>query len=169
MGWFRPRTTPHVLVLRLPLADGSSWPRAARGGGFAAETIHDLGTREAFTPTAHAIAEDVVAALLPHLQFEVSDVDRPHLNDLFTRAAQVGAGIGLIDRPGTTGGPTDDLRLDPAVAAALQRALDSLPPLPSDHREIARFLLQTGHYVARTGRESLAMIAAALRQEDQER
>ena len=77
MPLFARRSRPVLtLPLVLPRPDGTGWPDLARPS-FEASTYHELGTRRAYEPEAHAVA------------------------------ARIGAGIGLVDREQVAPGSHD--------------------------------------------------------------
>ena len=163
MAWFR--RTPRTLPLPFPRLDGSTWPdrRLAGAGSFGASTIYEMAQREAFTPPAHDLTDLLADELLPMLDLRADPEDEPHLRRVCTVAVQVGAGLGIVEqRSAEPGSATTDRD----VAGALWMAADALPAMPAHQKDVARYLLQCGYYLARTGRANVLDLAAALRQED---
>lgn len=159
------RRRPRLLPLQLPRLDGTSWPDRREVGrdSFAASTLYHLGYREAFSPEAHQITDLLLDQLVPILGTDVAPEDEPHLRGVFSAAGQIGAGIGIVERrvvphlePGT----------DRQIAGALWVAADDLPAMPAHQRDVARFLLQSGYYLARTELNRIPLLVAALRAED---
>ncbi|RYV52299.1 hypothetical protein [Pengzhenrongella frigida] len=150
-----------ALALRLPRLDGSSWPdhRAVGRASFEVNTLYELGYREAFEPEAHAIAEAIVDEVLPSIAVDAPAADEPFLRRTFLVAAQVGAGIGIVEAR-TTG--LGELETDRRIWGALWHALQDLPALAPPHRFIAAYLMQSGHYLARTGVAAIPLLLAGL-------
>jgi len=155
------RRKPRLLPLQLPRLDGESWPdRSAVGrASFAASTLYQLGYREAFEPEAHDIADLLIAEVLPMLAIQAEPEDEPYLHRTFTSAAQIGAGIGLVERKVTK---TEELSIDRDIGGALWVAVGDLPSMPAHQRRIALYLLQSGHYIARTGPGTITLLRATL-------
>lgn len=160
MRLIRRRSTP-PLTLQLPRLDGGSWPdgRALGRTSFDVNALYEMGYREAFEPEAHAIAEVITDEVLPKIDVEVPAQDEPYLRRIFMVAAQVGAGIGIVESR-VTG--LDELETDRRIWAALWKALRDLPALAPQHRFIAAYLMQAGHYVARTGVATVPLLLAGL-------
>ena len=89
--------------------------------------------------------------------------DARYLRQVFVSAAQIGAGIGIVDR--RTAHP-DERSIDREVGRALWAAVSELPAMPPEQRRIARYLLQAGHYVARTGFGTIPRMLASLADDD---
>lgn len=140
---------PRLMPLQLPLLDGTSWPdrRDVRRPSFAGLALYQMGYREAFDPEARGIAELLVAHVLPMLRIDAAPEDAPYLHRVFTSAAQIGAGIGIVERRVAN---TDERSIDRQIAGALWDAVSDLPPMPPHQLRVARYLLQSGHYLART-------------------
>ena len=155
------RRKPPRLPLRMPRKDGSSWPdrRDVERRSFAALTLYQMGYREAFEPEAAAIADRLVEDVLPMFAIDSAPEDAPYLRQVFVSAAQIGAGIGIVDR--RTAYP-DERRFDREVGRALWEAVSELPAMPPEQRRIARYLLAAGHYVARAGFETIPRMLASL-------
>lgn len=164
MGLFR--RSPRELPLPFPRLDGSTWPdrRTSGVGSFAAATLYEMGQREALTPPAHDLTDLLADELLPLLDLRVSPEDEPHLRRVCTVAVQVGAGIGLVEQRGAAGDGGGTLSRD--VAGALWLAAEDLPAMGDHQRDVARYLLQCGYFLARTGRANVLDLAVALRQEE---
>ncbi len=159
------RRRPRLLPLRLPRMDGTSWPDRGDVGrdSFAASTLYQLGYREAFSPEAHEITDLLLDQVVPILGTDSAPEDEPYLLGVFSAAAQIGAGIGIVERsvvaqpePGT----------DRQIAGALWVAADDLPFMAAHQRDVARFLLQCGYYLARTELDRIPLLVAALCAED---
>jgi Putative nucleotidyltransferase DUF294/Putative nucleotidyltransferase substrate binding domain len=159
------RRKPPGLPLRMPRLDGSSWPdrRDVERRSFAALTLYQMGYREAFEPEAATIADRLVEEVLPMFAIDSAPGDAPYLRQVFVSAAQIGAGIGIVDR--RTAHP-DERSIDREVGRALWAAVSELPAMPPEQRRIARYLLQAGHYVARTGFEAIPRMLASLADDD---
>jgi hypothetical protein len=127
---------------------------------FAAQTFYEMGYREAFEPQAHAVVDLLIEDVLARVQLDVAAEDEPYLRQVFTSAAQIGAGIGIVER---RGGTVDEHRVDRDIEGALREAVSELPSMPPDQQRVASFLVRFGHYVARTGPESIPLILAGLR------
>jgi len=154
---FARRTRP-ALLLVLPRPDGSGWPDAGRPS-FAAAAYHELGTRRAYEPEAHAAADRLVEAALPLLGVVVDGEDQPYLARTYTVAARIGAGIGLVDREQVGAGPAE---LDPAVAGALLLARRGLPAMQDDWARVGGWFLLAGHRLGRCGPGALPELLDAL-------
>jgi hypothetical protein len=118
-----------------------------------------MGYGEAFTLEAHDVADPLLEQVLPRLHVDATPQDQPYLRRLFASAAQIGAGIGIVERrdarPGEVG--TDRLH-----AGALLEAADELPMMARHQRDIAVYLLQCGYYLARTGVAQLPTLVEQL-------
>lgn len=163
MAWSRRGRRP--LPLHLPRLDGTSWPDRREVGrvSFAASTLYQLGYREAFEPEAHDITDLLLGRVLPMLPVETAPEDEPHLRRLFSSAAQIGAGIGRVER---TTVQHDELVTDRQAAGALWVAADDLPSMPVPQQAIARYLMQCGYYLARTDPTRVHLLVAALTDQD---
>ena len=159
------RRKPQSLPLRMPRLDGSSWPdrRDVERRSFAALTLYQMGYREAFEPEAATIADRLVEEVLPMFPIDSAPEDAPYLRQVFVSAAQIGAGIGIVDR-GTA--YPDERSIDLEVGRALWEAVSELPAMPPEQRRIARYLLAAGHYVARAGFETIPRMLASLADDD---
>ena len=145
------RRSRTALPLVLPHPDGTGWPDPGRRS-FDAAAYLELGTRRAYEPEAHAIADRLVPAALPRLGVVASSEDQPYLARTFTVAARLGAGIGLVDREQVTAG---SLELDPAIAGALQLAGRGLPAMQDDWALVAGWFVLAGHRLGRCGADDL--------------
>lgn len=156
---------PRLMPLQLPLLDGTSWPdrRDVRRPSFAGLALYQMGYREAFDPEARGIAELLVAHVLPMLRIDAAPEDAPYLHRVFTSAAQIGAGIGIVERRVAN---TDERSIDRQIAGALWNAVSDLPPMPPHPLRVARYLLQSGHYLARTNPAAIPLLQASLGGED---
>ncbi|MGV8967252.1 MAG: hypothetical protein ACOH2F_13345 [Cellulomonas sp.] len=121
--------------------------------------LHEMGYREAFEPEAHAIAELIVDDVLPMIDVVVAPEDEPYLRRILMVAAQVGAGIGIVEARMTGLGA---LETDRRIGAALWKALRDLPALEPAHRFIAAYVMQCGHYLARLGVATVPLLLAGL-------
>lgn len=159
MGLFRRRVTdaPAHLPLGRPGPDGAGWPDEAVVGrpSFEANALHELATRDAYTAEAHDLAEELVAAALPHVPTGATAEDEPYLRKVFTVAARVGAGLGRVEH---TLGPVDPATVDRRVAAALWQARRKLPVMPPEWERAAAWFLLAGHHVARTERAAIPLL-----------
>ena len=154
-----------TLPLQFPRLDGTSWPdrRDLGRASFAASTWHQLGYREAFAPESHDITDLLLDRVLPLLDPQVAPEDAPYLRRVFSSAAQIGAGIGLVERRDVH---RDELGTDRDVAGALWVAADGLPSMPAHQQRIALYLMQCGYYLARTDLTRVPLLVAALAEED---
>jgi hypothetical protein len=160
MRWTRRR--PRLLPIPYPRLDGSSWPDAREAGtaSFAAATLYDLARREAFTPEAHDVIDPLVEAVLPLVATGAAAADEAHLHRVLVAAAQIGAGIGLVERRTVQ----DDVAgTDRSVAGVLWMAAEDLPAMPTAQRRLARYLLQCGYFLARTGPAAVPELVDAVR------
>jgi hypothetical protein len=154
---------PDPFPLALPRLDGRTWPdrRAVGRAGFEVATLYEMGYREAFEPAANAIADLLLAELLPAIPLDdVPQADAPYLRRIFTVAAQVGAGIGIVEA--RTMAP-QKWSSDPRIWGALWAALGDLPALPQQQRFAASYLMHSAYYLARTDDGKIAQLRAALR------
>lgn len=160
------RRRPRLLPLQLPRLDGTTWPDRREVGrdSFAASTLHHLGYREAFSPEAHAITDVLLDQVVPLLDTAAAPEDEPHLRGVLSAAGQIGAGIGIVERRTA---PHPEPGTDRQIAGALWVAADDLPSMPAHQRDIARFLLQCGYYLARTELDRVPLLVAALGAEGQ--
>jgi hypothetical protein len=150
------------LPLQLPRPDGSNWPdRSAVGRiSFEVSTLYEMGYREAFEPAAHAIADLLMDQLLPAIPLGgVADQDAPYLQRVFMVAAQVGAGIGLVEAHSLQ--PAQWCS-DRRIWGALWKAMDDLPRLHQQQRSVASFMMHSGYYLARTNIGAIDQVLTAL-------
>ena len=157
MPLFARRSRP-VLPLVLPRLDGTGWPDGGRPS-FDAAAYLELGTRRAYEPEAHAVADSLVPVALPRLQVDADEADRPYLGKTFLVAARIGAGIGLVDREQQ---PAGSLELDPAIAGALVLARRGLPAMRDDWGRACGWFLLAGHRLGRCGPQALPELLDAL-------
>jgi hypothetical protein len=159
------RRKPRLVPLQLPRLDGTSWPEPHDIGppSFAVLALYQMGYREAFEPEAHDIADRLVAEVLPMVRVDAAPQDAPYLRQVLISAAQIGAGIGIVERRVAN---TDERSIDRQVGGALWEALSDLPAMPPTQRRVARYLLQSGHYVARTDLATIPLLLASLGDED---
>lgn len=143
-----PRKPPY-LPLAVPRLDGTGWPDPATvdRASFESLTFSELARRHAFEAEAHHVADLLVPAVLPHVYTGVSEEDEPYLRKVFTTAARIGAGIGMVERTLSTPGIET---VDRRIAATLWDARRELPVMPADWARVAAYLLLAGYYVART-------------------
>jgi hypothetical protein len=129
---------------------------------FEVSTLYELGYREAFEPAAHTIADLLMDGLLPAIPLgDVAPQDAPYLNRVFMVAAQVGAGIGIVEA--RTLSP-DGWCSDRSIWGALWKALDDLPRIQQQqHRFAASFMMHSGYYIARTHHGEIDRLLAELR------
>jgi hypothetical protein len=151
------------LPLQLPRPDGSNWPdRSAVGRmSFEVSTLYEMGYREAFEPAAHEIADLLMDQLLPEIGLAgVAEQDAPYLQRVLMVAAQVGAGIGLVEARSLQPAPWCS---DRRIWAALWKAMDDLPRLHQQQRSLATVMMHSGYYLARTHLGAIDQVLAALR------
>ncbi len=79
---------------------------------------------------------------MARLSTGASAQDSPYLQKVLRTAAQIGAGLGLVD-PSPPGG------LDPGVAGALGVARRALPAMQPDWALLGAWFLAAGHFLAR--------------------
>ena len=150
------------LPLQLPRPDGSNWPdRSAVGRmSFEVSTLYEMGYREAFEPAAHAIADLLMDEVLPAIPLVgVAGQDAPYLRRVFMVAAQVGAGIGLVEAGSLQ--PAQWCS-DRRIWGALWKAMDDLPRLHQQQRSVATFMMHSGYYLARTNLGAIDHVLTAL-------
>ncbi len=144
MGFLRRAraATREPLPLALPRPDGSTWLNAMAQRSFEASTYYELATLRGHDPDAHALADRLLEAALPRVSTGASAEDEPYLHKVLRTAAQVGAGLGLVD-------PSPPGRLDPAIAGALGAARRGLPAMQPDWALLGAWFLAAGHFLAR--------------------
>ncbi|MBC7373142.1 MAG: hypothetical protein H7323_04045 [Frankiales bacterium] len=140
-------TKPPHLPLEPPTSAGAGWPEQGRPS-FDSSTFHELAVRHAYDPEAHAVADRLVADLLPRLNIVVGEQDAPYLTKVLTTAARVGAGVAIVERTVPTA-PAG--AVDRRIAGALWEARSKLPAMQPDWGRTAGFLLLAGFHLARTG------------------
>ncbi len=129
--------------------------------GFDVSTLYEMGYREGLEPAAHEIADQLLTALLPILPLgEVQPEDQPYLERILMVAAQVGAGIGIVEA--RTLAPPAGMS-DRRIWGVLWRGLRDLPEVPAAQRFAAAYLMQAGHFIARTGDAAIPRLRAELR------
>jgi hypothetical protein len=167
-----------VLPLRPPRLDGSTWlPRDESGrASFEVSTLYEMAQRAAFEPIAHELAEQLLDAVLPLLPIgsagaagaaadaagAVDSADEPYVQRILMVAAQVGAGIGLVESRSLA--PPSGLT-DRRTWTVLWTALRDLPTMPPTQRFAAAYLMQAGPFLARVGDGGVSDVAADLRDE----
>ena len=159
-----PKRTSQPLPAPFPRLDGSSWPdrRASGRASFAVAALYEMAQQEAFTEAAHSVTDLVVLELLPRLRTGAAAADEAHMHRVCVTAAQLGAGIGVLERRSVHDGAGTARE----VAGVLWVAADGLPSMPPQQEAVARYLLQCGYHLARTGPDGLPGLVAALSQED---
>lgn len=159
------RRRPCLLPLQLPRLDGTAWPdrRAVGRPSFAASTLYQMGFREAFAPESHDITDLLLAEVLPMLRTDAAVEDEPYVRRIFSSAAQIGAGIGIVERRVVA---HEALGTDREIAGALWVAAGDLPSMPAHQRGVALYLLQCGYYLARTELSQVPLLVAELGRED---
>ena len=159
------RRRPRLLPLQLPRLDGTSWPdrRMVGWDSFAASTLYQMGYREAFSPQAHDITDLILDQVLPALRIDAAPEDGPYLRRVLSSAAQIGAGIGMVERRVV---PHAEPGTDRQIAGALWLAASDLPPTPAQQPDFARYLLQCGYYLALTELSRISLLVATLCGED---
>ena len=75
-------------------------------------------------------------------------------------AAQVGAGIGLVEARSLQPAPWCS---DRRIWAVLWKAIDDLPRMHQQHRSVASFMMHSGYYLARTHPGAIDQLLAVLR------
>jgi hypothetical protein len=158
------RRAPHVLPMPFPRLDGSSWPDGGASGraSFAVAALYEMAQEEAFTAAAHGVTDLVVLELLPRLWTGAAVEDEAYMQRVCVAAAQLGAGIGILEHRSVHSGAGTARE----VAGVLWLAAAGLPSMPPHQRAVARYLLQCGYHLARTGPDGLPELVAALVQED---
>lgn len=145
MGIFRrkpPLPPPAPLRLALPRPDGSTWLNAMAQTSFEASTYYEMATRRAHEPDAHTLADRLVEAALPRVSTGARAEDEPYLRKVLRTAAQIGAGLGLVD-------PSPPGLLEPGVAGALGVARRGLPAMQPGWALLGAWFLAAGHFLAR--------------------
>ena len=142
MPLFRRPPPPAPLPLVLPRPDGTTWVGAMAQSSFEASTYHEMGTRRAYEPDAHVLADRLLDAALPRLSLGARAEDEPYLRKTLLTAARIGTGIGLVD-------PSPPDQLDVGVAGALGAARRGLPAMQPDWALLGAWFLLAGHWLAR--------------------
>ena len=150
---------PLHLPLEQPTSAGAGWPERGRPT-FDSSTFHELAGRHAYDPEAHAVADRLVADLLPGLGVVVSAEDAPYLTKVLTTAARIGAGVAIVERtlPAAPAGTVDR-----RIAGALWETRSKLPTMQPDWGRTAGFLILAGFHLARTGPAGADDLVAGLR------
>lgn len=153
MGLFARRSSQPPRPTRVPLG----WPRLGGGGwpdetvvgwpSFEANTYYELANRRAYDGEAHALAEELVDAAMPHVPTGTLAEDQPYLRKLFTVAARIGIGIAIVER--SLGAPEGDT-VDRHIAGALWQARRKQPAMPPHLAGAAAWFLLAGYWVGRT-------------------
>ena len=159
MRWSTPK--PTSVPVPLPGVDGSGWPDKKTVGrpSFESNTFYELAVRHAYDPEAHAISARLADDLLPHVRTGVSAEDEPYLHKVFTIAARIGAGVGIVDR-GL--GAAEPGQVDRRIAAALWEGRRKLPVMSPQWTTTAGYFLLAGFHVARTGPPMVDRLIAEL-------
>ena len=89
----------------------------------------------------------------------VAEQDVPYLQRVYMVAAQVGAGIGLVEARSLQPAPWCS---DRRIWGALWKAMDDLPGLPQQQHAVAAFMMHSGYYLARTDLGAVDQLLAAL-------
>lgn len=155
------RKAPSSLPIALPRLDGTGWPDEAALGrpSFETSTLYELALQRAYDPEAHAVADRLVADLLPHVPTGVTAEDEPYLRKVFTTAARIGAGVAVVER---TLGVPDPAAVDRRVAGALWHARRRLPPMQQNWARTGGWFVLAGFHVARTGPSVVERLADEL-------
>ncbi|HZJ05099.1 MAG TPA: hypothetical protein VFD59_06470 [Nocardioidaceae bacterium] len=160
------RRPPQLLPLQLPRLDNTTWPDRRDVGrqSFGASALYQLGYREAFAPESHDITDLLLDQVLPMLRTGAAPEDEPYLGRVLSSAAQIGAGIGIVERRVVQ---NDELGTDRQIAGALWMAAGDLPSMQPQQQGVALYLLQCGYYLARTDLTRIPLLLAALHHDDQ--
>ena len=158
------RRTSHLLATPFPRLDGSSWSElgASRRASFAVAALYEMAQEEAHTEAAHGVTDLVVLELLPRLWTGAAAEDEAHMQRVCVASAQLGAGIGFTERRSVHDGAGTARE----IAGVLWLAVADLPRMPPHQTAVARYLLQCGYHLARTGPDGLPDLVAALSRED---
>jgi hypothetical protein len=165
VSWLR--RSPRTVALPFPRLDGSTWPER-HGASFAAATLHSLAQQAAFSAEAHDVADVVLEELVPMLDDGASPADEAYMAQVCSSAAQLGAGVGIVEVQ-TAGDARATASAERVTgrdaAAALWLAAEELPPMQPRQKEVARYLLQCGYYLARCGPDRVLDLTGALWEE----
>lgn len=155
------RRRPELLPLRVPRLRGSTFPTRHQVGrqSFASSALYRMGYAEAFTLEAHDVVEPLLEQVLPRLQVHAAPQDQPYLRRLCAAAAQIGAGIGIVERRTSHHA---EATTDRRHAGALLEAVDELPMMDPHQHDAAVYLLHCGYYLARSGAASLPILLEQL-------
>ena len=156
--------TPQALPAPFPRLDGSTWPdrRTVGRPTFAVAALQEMAREEAFSESAHVVTDLVVLEVLARLSTGAAAEDEGHMHRVCVAATQLGAGIGIVERRSVHGGAGTTRE----VAGVLWLAAEGLPPMPAHQTAVARYLLQCGYHLARTGPDGLPELVRVLSQED---
>jgi hypothetical protein len=159
------RRRRRLLPLQFPRLDGTTWPDRHEVGrtSFAASTLYQMGYQEAFGPESHDITDLLLDQVLPLLPTDAAPEDEPYLRRVFSSAARIGAGIGIVERRVV---PHHEPGTDRQIAGALWVAAGDLPSMPARQQGVALYLLQCGYYLARTELTRIPLLVAALGDEE---
>lgn len=146
MRLFARRAAPAPLPLVLPRLDGTGWTGAHAQASFEASTHYENGSRQAYEPAVHALADRLLEQVLPAVVTGASEQDAPYLEKVLRTAARLGVGLGVVERASTTAAPGE---LDRGIAGALGLARRGLPAMRSDWERLAAWFLLAGHFLAR--------------------
>lgn len=146
MPLFGRRPAPPPLPLVVPRLDGTGWTAAHAQTSFEASTHYENGSRGAYEPAVHALADRLLAQVLPVVATGASAEDAPYLEKVLRTAARLGVGLGVVERESTAAVPGE---LDRGIAGALGLARRGLPAMRPDQERLAAWFLLAGHFLAR--------------------
>lgn len=146
MPLFGRRAAPEPLPLVVPRLDGTGWTAAHAQASFEASTHYENGSRSAYEPAVHALADRLVDQVLPGVVTGASAEDAPYLEKVLRTAARLGVGLGVVERQSTVAAPGE---LDRGIAGALGLARRGLPAMQPDWERLAAWFLLAGHFLAR--------------------
>jgi hypothetical protein len=155
------RRRPELLALQVPRLRGSTFPTRHQVGrqSFASSALYRMGYAEAFTLEAHDVVDPLLEQVLPRLPLHASPQDQPYLRRVCAAAAQIGAGIGIVERRTARHA---EASTDRWHAGALLEAVEELPMMDSHQHDVAVYLLHCGYYLARSGAASLPTLLEEL-------
>ena len=153
---------PSITTVVPGQGDGG-WPDPAQLGrpGFDSSSLHQSALGHAYDLDAHAVADHLVAQVVPLLAIGVDPVDAPYLRTVLLNAARVGAGLGIAERS-LEPRPGDDV-VDRRLASAMWQARRGLPAMRPDWERTAAFLLVAGLHGVRGGPTVVDALAVRLR------
>lgn len=146
MPLFGRRAAPAPLPLVVPRRDGTGWTAAHAHTSFEASTHYENGSRQAYEPAVHALADRLLAQVLPAVDTGATAEDAPYLEKVLRTAARIGVGLGRVERESTATPPGE---LDRGIAGALGLARRGLPAMPPEQERLAAWFLLAGHFLAR--------------------